>query len=66
MLQCSMFLILHFCLSAHHRKMLYKLSEDMTEENLGVVKFLLSEEIPKSKLATSSVSVKNAKEYMTY
>ncbi|XP_056606105.1 caspase-8 isoform X3 [Triplophysa dalaica] len=37
-----------------YRKMLYKLSEDMTDENLSVVRFLLSEEIPKSKLATSS------------
>ncbi|XP_057193417.1 caspase-8-like isoform X2 [Triplophysa rosa] len=37
-----------------YRKMLYKLSEGMTEENLSAVKFLLSEEIPKSKLATSS------------
>lgn len=35
-----------------YRKMLYKLSEGVTEENLDVVKFLV--DLPKSKLATSS------------
>ncbi|KAA0713238.1 Caspase-8 [Triplophysa tibetana] len=40
-----------------YRKMLYQLYEDMTKEKLSEVKFLLVEEIPKSKLSSSLLDI---------